>query len=210
MQESDKNRIIERYNARFAEYADDIRTLASGTEERRQMRFQILTEVGLESGASVLDLGCGFGDFYAYLKSRGLDCEYTGYDINPQLIEVARRKFPEGHFEVKDVQLEEFSAFDFIISSSAFNLRLTGQDNYVFLADLLKTCYAHAQRGVALDLLTSYVDFESPEAFHYSPERVFSLAKKISKRVCLRHDYPLYEFCVYLYPDFAGWQTAPR
>src|SRR2546430_6183980 len=98
MQESDKDRIIERYNARFAEYADDIRTLASGTQERRQLRLQILSEVGLESGASVLDLGCGFGDLYAYLKSRGLDCKYTGYDINPQLIQVARRKFPEVHF----------------------------------------------------------------------------------------------------------------
>jgi len=25
--------------------------------------------------------------------------------------------------------------------------------------------------------------------------------------VQLRHDYPLFEFCVYLLPDFTGWRT---
>ncbi|MBD0370359.1 MAG: class I SAM-dependent methyltransferase [Pyrinomonadaceae bacterium] len=206
MQASDKKRIIERYDERFRQYADDIRTLASGTEERRQLRFDVLAEVGICSGSSVLDLGCGFGDFYAYLKRRGLDCSYTGYDINPTLIDVARGKYPEANFEVRDIQSEDFTAFDFIVSSSAFNLRLASQDNYAFIEEILKLCYAHSKRGVAVDLLTSYVDFESPEAFHYSPEQVFSIAKRITKRVALRHDYPLYEFCVYLYPDFQGWR----
>ncbi|HYY93714.1 MAG TPA: class I SAM-dependent methyltransferase [Pyrinomonadaceae bacterium] len=210
MRAGDKKRIIERYDQRFAEYADDIRTLASGTEERRQLRFDVLAAVGVASGASVLDLGCGFGDFYAYLQRRGLDCDYAGYDINPTLIEVARRKFPGGRFEVRDVQAEEFPQFDFIVSSSAFNLRLTSQDNYAFIEEILRICYGHARRAVAVDLLTSYVDFESPEAFHYRPERVFSIAKGITKRVCLRHDYPLYEFCVYLYPDFQGWRNKGR
>lgn len=210
MQAGDKKRIIERYNERFAQYADDIRTLASGTEERRQLRFDVLAAVGIESGASVLDLGCGFGDFYDYLERRGLECRYTGYDINPTLIEVARGKHPGARFEVRDVQSEEFPEFDFIVSSSAFNLRLTSQDNYAFIGDILKVCYEHSRRGAAIDLLSAYVDFESPEAFHYSPERVFSIAKKITKRVQLRHDYPLYEFCLYLYPDFQGWRGAGR
>jgi hypothetical protein len=174
MDGADKETIIKRYNMRLAKYGDDIRTLASGTEERREVRFRILSEVG--------------------------------FDINPQLVEIARKKYPRAKFVVRDIQIESFSTFDFVVSSSAFNLRLNVQDNYEFIEEILRTCFFHSTHGVAFDFLSSYVDHESPHAFHYDPERVFSIAKKITKRVCLRHDYPLYEFCMYLYPDFAGWR----
>ncbi len=206
MKQGDRENIIQRYNTRFAKYGYDIRTLASGTEERRRIRFQVLCEIGLTEGCSVLDIGCGFGDFYTYLREHNIEVQYVGYDINPKLIEVAREKHHSAKFAVKDIQTSPFPDFDFIVSSSAFNLRLSEQDNYVFVEDILKVCYVHAKHGIAIDFLSSYVDFESPEAFHYSPERVFSIAKKITKRVCLRHDYPLYEFCIYLYPDFQGWR----
>ena len=208
MNQADRERIIERYNARLAQYGYDIRTLASGAEERRRMRHQVLCEVGLASGLSVLDVGCGFGDFYAYLCEQGIEVQYVGYDINPNLVEVGRREHPGAEFDVRDIQVDTFPRFDFIVSSSAFNLRLSTQDNYEFVEDILKVCYAHAERGVAIDFLSSYVDFESPEAFHYVPEIIFSIAKQITKRVCLKHDYPLYEFCVYLYPDFQGWRSS--
>lgn len=206
MNQWDKERIIERYNMRLARYGDNIRTLASGTEDRRRIRFQILCDVGLTSGCSVLDLGCGFGDFYAYLQEYDLKVHYVGYDIVPELINIGRKKYPFAEFVVKDIEIESFPEFDFIVSSSAFNLPLKQEDNYTFVENILRLCFAHAKRGVAIDFLTSYVDFESSEGFHYNPERIFALAKKITKRVCLRHDYPLYEFCVYLYPDFQGWR----
>jgi SAM-dependent methyltransferase len=205
MNAADKRKIIDRYNQRFEQFGTDIRTLASGTEERRQVRFGVLSEIGLTPGCSVLDLGCGFGDFYAYLGRRGLECEYTGYDINPTLAEAARSKFPAGRFEVKDIQVEPFPVFDFVVSSSAFNLPVSDGDNYGFVTDILTRCFQHARLGVAVDFLTSYVDFQSAEAFHYSPEKILAIAKTITKRVSLRHDYPLYEFCLYLYPDFEGW-----
>lgn len=205
MDPKDKTRIIERYDARFAHYGYDIRTLASGTEERRRIRYQVLYEVGLTTGCQLMDLGCGFGDFYGYLQERGFEGIYVGYDINPTLVEVARKKYPEAAFAVKDIQEEDFPDFDFIVSSSAFNLSLSGEDNYSFIENILNTCYSHARQGVAVDFMTDYVDFKSQDAFYYSPERIFAISKAITKRVCLRHDYPLFEFCVYLYPDFQGW-----
>lgn len=209
MKSTEKERIIERYNQRLAIYGDDIRSLASGTEERRRIRFEILYEVGIEEGSNILDLGCGFGDFYGYLQAIGIkNINYTGYDINPQLIEIARQKYPAAQFEVKDIQIDQFPEFDFIVSTSAFNLKLESQNNYEFVTEILNTCYKHSRIAVAIDFLTSYVDFESAEGFHYSPERIFAIAKCITKRVCLRHDYPLYEFCIYLYKDFKGWRQS--
>ena len=55
-------------------------------------------------------------------------------------------------------------------------------------------------------MMTAYVDFREDRLFYYSPEEIFRFSKTLTKRVLLRHDYPLFEFTVYLYKDFAGWK----
>jgi SAM-dependent methyltransferase len=45
----------------------------------------------VQPGQRVLDIGCGTGDILEFLP----DAQYTGYDISPQYIERARRRF--GH-----------------------------------------------------------------------------------------------------------------
>lgn len=206
MKQGDRDRIVARYNARLEQYGYDIRTLASGTQARHRTRFDVLRRLGIESGCTVLDVGCGFGDFYHYLTAEGVFIEYRGIDINPALIQVARDRHPGAQFDVLDFQCDALPPADFVVSSSAFNLRLDESDNYDLVADFMRKAYASASRGVAVDLQSSYVDFKVEDAFYYEPERVFALAKAVTKRVSLRHDYPLFEFCVYLYPDFAGWQ----
>ena len=206
MHPEDKNHLIESYNARVRRFGVSIRALSSGTEERREIRFKVLTEVGLAPGDTVLDLGCGFGDFYLYCQRNSLDIRYTGIDINPLLIEKARERTPGINVAVKDIQTDAIDPHDFVVSSSCFNLALKHGDNYTYIEDILRRCYAIARKGVAVEFLSDYVDYRTDEeVFHYSPERVFSIAKKITKRVCLRHDYPLFDFCVYLFPDFKGW-----
>jgi SAM-dependent methyltransferase len=209
MEPRDRDRIVDRYNQRLAVFGHDPRTLASGPPERHALRFAVLKGAGIESGMSVLDVGCGFGDFHGWLKQQGLDVRYTGVDINPALVEIAKRNHPGAEFAVADLQVDDLKQrFDFVVSSSAFNLALTNGDNYAFVADMLARAFAIADRGVAFDFLSSYVDFTGEGAFHYQPERVFEIAKRLTKRVTLRHDYPLFEFCVYLYPDFTGWTTS--
>ena len=72
-------------------------------------------------------------------------------------------------------------------------------------SDMLSIFFRTAKKGVAVDLLTSYVDFKKDHLHYYQPETVFSFAKQLTRRVTLRHDYPLFEFCVYLHPSFDGW-----
>ena len=210
MDPRDRNRIVDRYNHRLAEFGDDERTLASGPPERRAIRYKVLREAGIESGMSVLDIGCGFGGFYEWLQQQGITVDYTGADLNVALLDIARRRHPDATFVAADWHADDLRRrFDFVVSSSACNLTLDAHDNYEVAATMLARAYAVADRGVAFDFLSSYAEFTGPDAFHYQPERVFELAKRLTKRVTLRHDYPLFEFCVYLYPDFAGW-ASPR
>ena len=66
----------------------------------------LLDHVPLEGG-SLLDVGCGLGDLYGFLKREGVACDYTGMDILPAMVEQARTSWPEGRFMVGDVRSED-------------------------------------------------------------------------------------------------------
>jgi SAM-dependent methyltransferase len=206
----DKKKIIERYNKRLEKHGASIDALASGNRDRQFLRFKILTSLMDLNGKSILDLGCGFGDIITFFKENDIKTkDYLGIDINPKLIEAAKRKFPKNKFECKDILRDDPSSqkVDVVISSSTFNNRLNYINNYEFIRSILEKCYSIANLGVAINFMTDYVDFQDPDVFYYNPEKVFSISKEIAKRVTLRHDYHLYEFTVFLLKDVQDSRT---
>lgn len=209
MNKTDKGLIIRRYQERLAKHGEDIKTLASGNRERQAIRLKVLSEVGDLNNCSLLDVGCGFGDFYRFLKEAGIKVNYTGYDICPDFIEISKQKFPEAQFEVKDIQTDTIrQKFDYVVSSQTFNNRLVKENNETVMKDIIRKAYELSNIGVAIDMLSTYVDFREEHLYYYNPEKIFRFCKSITKRVLLRHDYPLFEFTVYLYKDFEGWPSA--
>lgn len=51
-------------------------------------------------GTRVVDVGCGYGAIYDLLPNK---IKYVGLDISPDLIEIARIRYPKGDFRVFDV-----------------------------------------------------------------------------------------------------------
>ncbi|MFQ5874326.1 MAG: class I SAM-dependent methyltransferase, partial [Dehalococcoidia bacterium] len=191
MNDRDKARIVDRYRERLKTFGKDIKTLASGRLDRQRMRFEVLQQVGIRSGDSVLDLGCGFGDFYAFLLERGSQVEYVGYDICPDLVDVARQRFPGIEFEVKDIQEEGIiRRFDYVVASQVFNNRLEEDDNLEVVKDIIRQSFEASSQAVAIDMLSTYVDYREEQLYYFSPEEIFAFCKNLSKKVCLRHDYP--------------------
>ena len=207
MNEEEKQRITNRYRERLQKLGPGIDALASGTTERRATRFGILSSLGNMQGASVLDIGCGLADFYAYILENGIEANYTGYDITEDFIQIAQERFPNGHFEVRDIQTQGIpTRFDYIVSSQTFNNRFMHDDNMQVMQDVLRIAYEACDKGLAVDMMTSYVDFKEDHLFYYQPEDIFRYAKSLTKRVMLRHDYPMFEFAIFLFKDFTGWR----
>lgn len=71
--------------------------------------------------AKVLDLGCGTGRLYDFLKTK--EVSYLGIDHNSHLLDLARKNFPEARFQLDDLmdlELEE-EAFDNVFCIAAFH-----------------------------------------------------------------------------------------
>lgn len=196
MDEPERLKLIERYNERLKKYGYDPRTLG-WLKGRQPIRFKILSEIGDLSNCSILDVGCGFGDLYGFLMKKGLTIEYTGVDINPNLIEIARNIYPHAQFEVKDFLEGNKGEFDWVFSSGFFNFRLP--DNKSFIRTMLKKMFEMCKKGIAADFLSSYVEFRNEDAYYTCPEDVFTFCRTLSRRVTLRHDYMPFEFCIYVY-----------
>lgn len=202
MNQADKNEIIARYEERLSEYGHDVRTLASGSDEKQRTRYQALLDIGISAGDSLLDLGCGFGDFNTFLLNEGIETDYVGYDIVTGLVDVARTNHPSARFEVRDIQENPpAEKFDWVVSSQAFNNRLQHEDNFELVKDIIRIAFDVCKKGMAIDMIGDYVDFKEDRLYYFNPEAAFSFAKNMSQRVVLRHDFLPYEFCLYIFKD---------
>ena len=56
------------YFNNYQQFGYSVKSLGWGSTESQEKRFKALSEVGIDNGDRVLDVGCGFGDLYFYLK----------------------------------------------------------------------------------------------------------------------------------------------
>lgn len=165
---------------------------------RQNLRFKVMSEIGIINNSEILDVGCGFGDLLSYFKSKRIDVKYTGVDINPLFLEIAKNKHPFANFFQRDIEINKFKKkFDWCFAIGTTNMKA----NYKYIEKLLGEMLRISKKGVAMDFMSSYVDFKKPESSHFDPEKIFKIAKKLSKRVVIRHDYLPFEFCVYIYKN---------
>jgi SAM-dependent methyltransferase len=199
--EADKQDMLERYEAQFAQYGYDIRSLF-WVKGRQDIRFRVLAEIGICKGASVLDVGCGFGHLLDYLATEYAKVHYTGVDIVPAFVDMAREHHPGSDFRVLDILQDPIKeTWDYVVVSGLFNLRLASGENQPFVEAMLRRMHELCNVGIAADFMSTYVDYQLPTSFHADPTTMFQYCRTLSKRVCLRHDYMPYEFAVYVYKD---------
>ena len=165
------------------------------TAQGQIRHYECLLEVAtcLE-GSSILDYGCGKGDFYQFLKDRNISVHYTGFDINENLISLAKSKFPECEFRVFDAEKDIISReYDYIILCGVFNLRV--QDIDKTIKSTLLTLMPHCRKALAFNALSSHDPGKSPELNYLSPGDMADFAiMHLSSRISLIHDRIPYDF----------------
>lgn len=199
MNEADKQKVIESYDARFKEYGYDPRTLGWG-KARHRLRYHALLSQWELAGLSLLDFGCGFGDLYGYCIEKGLDVDYHGIDINTTLIEEGKRHYPEANLKVCDALNGGMSeTFDIVVASGLFNTKI--DDNQGFVESAFEFFRKTCKLGFAANFLSSNVDYRSDGLNYSDPGEILSVAYSCSRRLVLLNNYMPFEFTIVVYKD---------
>jgi hypothetical protein len=134
-----------------------------------------------------------------YLRERGADVVYRGFDLSASMLEHARREHaapPDIEFVGDETELEPA---DYTVASGIFNVKLNVQAEdwreYILLT--LERIAQLSVRGFAFNMLTSYSDADKmrPDLYYGDPRFFFDHCKRrYARNVALLHDYGLYEF----------------
>jgi SAM-dependent methyltransferase len=190
------------YTRLVKQYGLDHRSLDWGSVASQELRFAVLAGVGPLEGASILDVGCGFADFWPWLKQRVSSIRYTGIDITPAMIRQARQRFPDLRLETTGmIELArcEPKGFDYVMASGIFAHR---QHRPVEdLRESIRLFLQLARRGVAFNSLSAWASHQDAGEFYSDPLETVSFCRSLTERVVLRHDYHSRDFTIYLYPS---------
>jgi SAM-dependent methyltransferase len=198
--DEDREKIVARYAARFREYGVDIRTLNAGKGNKLHIQHTVHASVGDLEGKTILDIGCGLASYYEFLRARGLRVNYIGYDIVEPFIEINRERFPEAHFEVRDISRDPIAhRADYAVMCQVFNNKYASVSNDEVVKNALAQAFEAVTEGVSVDLRTDYVNYREEHLHYFSPEEMFEFGKSLTPFVNLRHDYLPFDFTLMLY-----------
>ena len=195
--------IVPAYKDAFRRHGNSLAAMLI-PKDRQEERFDSLTRPFPRGGFSVLDYGCGLAHLKKYLDARTTGVAYTGVDVVEDFIEENRRAHSEAEFHhissVEDVQ----GSYDFTVLCGVFNLRY-GDDEAVhrdIMHGTLTKLFERTRVALCINFLSSYVDFQSPDAYHQDPLEMYAWARDaLSPRLILDHGFMPYEFSLIIFRD---------
>lgn len=104
---------------------------------------------------SFLDVGCGRADLYGYLQTvfQTDQIQYKGIDLNPNLVEIAKRKFANANVESADILKFKTENYDWVVGSGLFNLN-DHPDMVEYAKKVIDQMFSVCNIGVAVNFLT--------------------------------------------------------
>lgn len=198
--------IKKHYQALYHAHGRDHNAVQYSSKASQYARFEILLDIANEID-SIADLGCGLGDLLPLLRQRHPHARYVGYDFVDEFVDDAQQRFAQDKqatFAQLDVVKNELpEAADYVVLSGMFNNAMP--DNKAFTENTLKKMWQAANKGIAFNALSTYVDYQDEGLYYQDPLALFDFCKThLSEYVSLRHDYDVkensvpFEFTIYV------------
>jgi SAM-dependent methyltransferase len=196
------------YESHVRRYGYSYRALGFGRRSSQEKRFGAVAGLGALDGASLLDVGCGFGDLLAWLRARGVRPRYTGLDFCTPMIERCRRRFNEecadrtARFVTGDALTwqpgaEDEKTFDYVVASGIFGY--AAKDTRLRIQPTLERLYGMTRVGMAVNFLSGRAPARSPGRLYVQPADVLEYALRLTPAVRLDHTYMPNDFTLSLY-----------
>lgn len=188
MKSEQRKRIVDRHRDSLTRYGHHPNALYWSSREIQELRFAILASIGIEAGDSLLDVGCGFADFKGWFETYRGALDYTGVDLSPDLLEVARQRHPDAALhcgDIFDMDVAERS-FDWVILSGALNEQLHDDGHYA--RRVIGRMYALCRKGTAFNLLDAR-HLKAHDLQSHLPQVMLEYCRSLCTECSLIDDY---------------------
>ena len=138
------------YTSAIEMYGTSAKGVNWHSKQTQMIRFEIIAKMlpkDLDS-YSLVDAGCGFGDFFIYLqKKKRLPLRYIGIDSVLDMYSIASEK-TGCEIIIADITKDRLPPASYYVCSGAMNVLKT-QETYLFM----RNCYESSQKGFIFNIL---------------------------------------------------------
>lgn len=198
------------YSETFNKYGPTPKGVDWGTKSTTELRyytmFEILDYVELKKGTpSVLDVGCGYGALWEYAIQNNIKIHYHGIDIVRDMINYAKRKYPDIQFVCGDFMINKsLNNFDFVICNGILTQKLTctNEETDLFAKKIIKKMFNICNYGIVFNVMSTKVNYTVENLFYKSPIELSAwCVEEISHKFIINHSYLPYEYSIYLFKE---------
>ena len=164
----------------------------NSTNNQHLRYFQLIDNIDFNF-SSVLDVGCGVGDFWDYLNTNHFSIkDYKGIDIIDEMVDGAKSKYSDINVECVDV-FDYFETHDYAVCNGTINTRIFYEDEKQksFGFNFIDKLNSVTTKGFAINFLTDFTadELKTNELFYYSPELIYTYCKMNYRNVKIISDY---------------------
>ncbi|WP_045396017.1 class I SAM-dependent methyltransferase [Vibrio campbellii] len=193
----DRLRIAHYHRKRYKQFgADKARTLGWQDTFSQITRFEALCRDLHLDGASILDVGCGYGDLLAFIEQAGhRPSVYVGIDQQRRFIADSRRRLfqTENQFMRGDFSKLILPRVDYVVASGSLNYQSTNPNHTVEMIDKM---YHAANLACAFNLLDEAKLPSMRMLESHNKEGILRYCKLLSERSYLIEGYSDHDFTV--------------
>ena len=194
---ADDDHTIDHFRNLVDRFGVDTQALGWRDSRSQTARFEVLASGGLDPEASLLDIGCGQGDLFAWLRENEYCVDYCGVDLTPEMVSIARARFPEARFEVADLfDLDASYRAHHVIASGIFSTRQAAPFDYLQAA--VTHLFRFAEVSLAFNCLSTHAEHQDEGEYREDPAKVLRFCFTLTPFATLRHDYHRGDFTVFL------------
>lgn len=166
-------------------------TRAQDANDRFIFGLNIIQKFKKNNKINILDVGCGSGNFYAYVKSISKQINYLGLEFSENQIKSS--KFKQKNFKLKYTDLRKdwfYGKFDFVWSSEVIEhikddnlffqklVKSTNKDGYIMITSPYYHSYMNFADKYGWSKVPSPVEDGGHVKLGYDEEEIINFAKK--------------------------------